>query len=305
MKLSRRSFVFGGATGVAVARFGRGSESKERLPIAFSTLGCPAWEWQKILQFAEGHGFAAIELRGLMGTMDLPSRPEFAANRLGQTKREIAAHGLKIACVSSSAVMHEADPAKRQKELADARRFIDLAAALGAPCVRVFGNNINGPKEEVVECVAQGMHELAEYSGPRGVSVIIESHGDFTDSPTLKQVLTRANSPRAALLWDAHHTFASSHEEPEYTVKELGPWIRHTHLKDSVPTGKERHYVLTGQGDVPIKRQIQALRSIGYTGYYCFEWEKVWHPDLQDPETAFADYVRAVSGYLSEPARKP
>ena len=57
-------------------------------------------------------------------------------------------------------------------------------------------------------------------------------------------------------------------------MAQLGKWIRHTHLKDSVPDGKERRYVLTGRGDVPVKRQIQALVGIGYKGMYCFEWEK-------------------------------
>jgi sugar phosphate isomerase/epimerase len=277
---------------------------EQRLPLAFSTLGCPTWDWQKILSFAESNGFAAIELRGLQGSMDTPARPEFAPDRLAQTKKDIAAHGLKIACVSSSSAMHERDPAKRAQSLADAKRFIELAASLGAPNVRVFGNNIDGPKEEIIAQVAAGLYELAEDAGPRGVTVLIESHGDFTDSPTLKQVLTMANSPHAALLWDAHHTFASSHEQPDYTVKELGPWIRHTHLKDSRPDGKDRKYVLTSKGDVPVKDAIDALRRIDYKGYYCFEWEKVWHPDLLDPEVAFPDYVHVVSGYLQEPLKK-
>ena len=304
MKLTRKEFLAAGGASFALAMSRLAWAAEQRLPLAFSTLGCPTWEWQKILSFAEANGFAAIEIRGLQGNLDTPSRPEFAPPQLFQTKKDIAARGLRIACVSSSSAMHEKDPEKRAQSLADAKRFIQMAALLGAPYVRVFGNNIDGPKEEIIAQVAAGMHELAEYGRPRGVTVIIESHGDFTDSATLKQVLTMADSRNAALLWDAHHTFASSHEEPEYTVKELGFWIRHTHLKDSVPDGKDRKYVLTGKGDVPVKRQVDALRGIGYQGYYCFEWEKVWHPDLLDPEVAFPDYVRVVSGYLQEPLKK-
>jgi len=255
----------------------------------------------KILEFAQGNGFAAVELRGLMGNLDLPSRPEFAPDRLAQSKKQIADQGIKIACVSSSTELHEPDAAKREKGIADAIRFIDLASALGAPSVRVFGNKLDGPREEIITRVASGMHQLGEYAGPRHVTVIIESHGDFVDSATLKQVLTRAESSHVGLLWDAHHTYVDGHEQPEHTVAELGPWIRHTHLKDSVPAGKERKYVLTGKGDVPVERQVQALRKIGYPGYYCFEWEKVWHPDLLEPEVAFPDYVRVMTGYLKEP----
>jgi sugar phosphate isomerase/epimerase len=307
MKPTRREFVSAMAlVGLGArftgARFAVADDA--RLPLAFSTLGCPKWNWQEILDFAALHGFAAIELRGLLGEMNLPARPQFAAGKIAADKGAAAAHGLKIANLGSSAAMHDADPQKHAQQLADARSFIDLAASLGAPYVRVFGNNIQGPREEVIARVSASLHELGEYARPRNVTVIIESHGDFTDSPTLKEILTRADSDHVALLWDAHHTFASSHEEPEFTVAQLGQWIRHTHLKDSVPDGKERRYVLTGKGDVPVKRQIQALVSIGYTGVYCFEWEKVWHPDLPEPEIAIADYAQVASQYLREALAK-
>jgi hypothetical protein len=58
--------------------------------------------------------------------------------------------------------------------------------------------------------------------------------------------------------------------------------------------------VLTGRGNVPVKRQIEVLRASGYEGFYCFEWEKVWHPELDDPEIAIADYARVVGGYVRE-----
>lgn len=304
MKVTRREFVGTTALAGLGAQFVQAEPA--RLPLAFSTLGCPKWTLVQILDFAQQHGFAAVELRGLLGEMNLPARPEFAPDKIIQSRREISSRGLRIACVSSSATMHDEDPQKRAQQLGDARSFIDLAAALGAPYVRVFGNDIKGPREPVIARVAAGLHELGEYAGPRNVTVIIESHGDFTDSPTLKDILTRADSEHVALLWDAHHTFATSHEEPEFTVAQLGKWIRHTHLKDSVldekideKTGvKERHYVLTGKGDVPVERQIRALVNIGYKGMYCFEWEKVWHPDIAEPEIAIADYAKVAGDYL-------
>jgi sugar phosphate isomerase/epimerase len=282
----------------------RAAETKaSKIPLAFSTLGCPAWEWRKILDFATQHGFSAIELRGLEGKLDLPMLPLFAADRIEQTKQEIRASKLQIACVSSSAQMYVEDPAKRAKELADARRFIDLAAALQAPYVRVFGGKAESdkspmPGEETKARVAAGLRELGKYAGPHNVTVIIESHDHFTASATLKNVLRSADSEHVGLLWDAHHTFATSNEDPEFTVRQLGSWIRHTHLKDSIGSGEDRKYVLTGRGNVPIQRQIEALRSIGYKGFYCFEWEKLWHPDIDDPEIAIADYAHVVGQCL-------
>jgi len=277
-------------------------ETKQiRLPLAFSTLGCPKWEWKKILDFAAQHGFAAIELRGLEGNLDLPSHPVFAADRIEQTKREIHASNLKIACVSSSANLYMEDPVKRAKELADARRFIDLAAALGSPCVRVFGGKQESDKSPAPDAatkarVAAGLRELGKYAATRMVTVVIESHDHFTSSATLRDVLSQADSEHVGLLWDAYHTFADGQEDPELTVGQLGKWIRHTHLKDSAGNGEK--YVLTGRGTIPIERQISALHAIAYKGFFCFEWEKLWHPELADPEIAIADFAHVIGDCL-------
>jgi sugar phosphate isomerase/epimerase len=298
LKITRRNFVTTLAVAGLTARFLHAEGV--RLPLAFSTLGCPKWTWPQILEFAAANGYAAVELRGILGELDLPSRPEFAPDKISGVKRDLAAHGLKISDLGSSSELHHADEAERAKSIADCKRFIDLAEKLEAPYVRVFGNKLEGPRDEVVHRVAKGLRELALYASPRNVTVVIESHGDFVTSPLLKQVLTEADHPNALLLWDAHHTFVDGNEEPEFTVGELRKWIRHTHLKDSVPLNGDRHYVLTGKGDVPIQRQVQALLGIGYKGYYCFEWEKLWHPDIAEPEVAIADFSRVVSGYLQK-----
>lgn len=304
MQITRRQFSKSLSFAVAATALPASGEA-ERLPIAFSTLACPAWQWSKVLDYAASHNFAAIELRGLEGNLDLPSHPVFAPSRLAQTKSEIRAHDLRIACVSSSAHMDEPTGTKRATQISDAKRFIDLAAALDAPYVRVFGTDSSGdksiaPGEELKERVASGLKELGDHAAGHNVTVIIESHDRFVTSPILREVLTRAASDHVALLWDAHHTFADGKEDPEFTVSQLGKWIQHTHLKDSVPDGNGRKYVLTGRGDVPIKRQLAALRKLGYKGFYCFEWEKVWHPDLIDPEIAVADYARVMSDYMRQ-----
>ncbi len=262
-------------------------QAPKKLPLGFSTLGCPTWPWPRILDFAAEHQFASIELRGILTNMDLTKVPELAPERIADAKRQLAAHGLVVSDLGASAQMHDMDPVKHAAQLDEARRFIDLAHALGAPYVRVFH-------------IAGALHELGDYAKGKGVEVIIESHGDFTDSPSLLELLQRADSPNVALLWDAHHTFVSGKEQPEDTVRQLGRYIRHTHLKDSVAAGNDRRYVLTGTGDVPVKRQIAALAKIGYRGFYSFEWEKRWHAEIEEPEVAIAQYATVASEYLRD-----
>jgi len=297
---TRRAFLETSTAILAATAWPGELVSPLRLPIGFSTLGCPKWDWPRILDFAAGHGYASIELRGLLDQMDLPRCPEFAPDRLAATKAQLAQHELVISDLGSSANMHEMDATKRAAALDEGRRFIDLAQSLGAPYVRVFGNQYlpGVAREDMLTHIARGLRELGDYAQGKGVTVLIESHGDFTDSPSLEALLRRADSPHVALLWDAHHTFVSGKEEPEETVGRLGKYIRHTHLKDSVPAGNDRRYVLTGTGDVPVRRQVQALKKIGYRGSYSFEWEKRWHPEIEEPEVAFAQFATVIAQYL-------
>ena len=302
---TRREFL-GTSAALLVARYTRLVSSQARLPLGFSTLGCPQWSWSQILDFAAARGYAAVELRGILTNMDLTKVPELAPEHIGDAKRQLAAHGLSVSCLGASAQMHDMDPVKHAAQLDEARRFIDLAQALGAPYVRVFGNEYvkDVPRDEMLAHIAGALHELGDYAKGKGVEVIIESHGDFTDSPSLLELLRRANSPNVALLWDAHHTFVSGKEEPEDTVRQLGRYIRHTHLKDSVAAGNDRRYVLTGTGEVPVKRQIAALVKIGYRGFYSFEWEKRWHPEIEEPERAIAQFAEVAARYLREARRE-
>jgi len=297
---TRREFLETSAAILAATAWPPGAGLGARLPIGFSTLGCPRWDWLQVLDFAAGHSYAAVELRGLQDTMDLPQRPEFEPARLAETKAQLAQRELVVSCLGSSATMHEMDRALRAAQLDEGRRFIDLAQALGAPYVRVFGNQyVPGvAREEMLGHIAGGLRELGSYAQGKGVTVLIESHGDFTDSPSLLDILQRADSPGVALLWDAHHTFVSGKEEPEVTVRQLGRYIRHTHLKDSIPAGNDRRYVLTGTGNVPVRRQVEVLAKSGYRGFYSFEWEKRWHPEIEEPEVAIAQYAKVVSEYL-------
>ena len=276
-----------------------------RLPIAVSTLGCPKWDWDTIVRNTSSWGFAALELRGIQDQMDLPKCAEFSGTRLKGSLRDLSAAGLAISDLGASAQMHEPDPGKRAKHMDEARRFVALAHELHAPYVRVFPNQfVPGEDKRVTFArISDGLHELGEYARPADVTIIVESHGEFRRAEDIIPILEGAKSKNVAFLWDAHHTCVEG-ERPADTFRELGKYTRHTHLKDSVPIpGKpkeDRRYVLTGTGDIPVKETVRVLAGNGYKGYYCFEWEKRWHPEIEEPEVAFPHYAKTMANYLAE-----
>jgi sugar phosphate isomerase/epimerase len=286
----------------AVLRAGSRAASKtKKLPLAFSTLGCPKWDWPTITKNAAQWGYAALELRGLLAQMDLPKCPEFSGTRLKQTLQDLAALDLRISDLGASTNMHEPDAARRAKQMDEAKRFIDLAHEVKAPYVRVFPNALvkGEDKQVTIARIIAGLRELGDHAKGSGVSVIVESHGEFTNAPLLLEIIKGAQHPKVAFLWDAHHTCVAG-EKPEETYRQLKAYTRHTHLKDSKPDEKGRRYVLTGTGEVPVKETVRVLAKGGYRGYYSLEWEKRWHPEIEEPEIAFPHYAKVMRVYLAE-----
>ncbi len=302
--ITRRTFVNSLAAAIAAPAIIKAGYQAKRLPIGFSTLGCPNWEWKKILDQAAQHGFAAIEMRGLLGEMDLSKSPQFTGDKLKESLKDLDALGLKIAGLGAPTNMHEPDAARRARQMDEAKRFIELAHQLRSPYVRVFPNQLVKGEERktTIDRIVAGLRELGDHAKGSKVTVIVESHGEFVTAPLLLEIIKGANHPNVAFLWDAHHTCVAG-EKPEETFKQLGRYTRHTHLKDSrAPKADEkgRRYVLTGTGEVPVKETVKVLAAGGYKGYYSFEWEKRWHPEIEDPEVAIPHYAKVMREYLAE-----
>jgi sugar phosphate isomerase/epimerase len=305
-KTNRRSFIKSLGATVTAPSVLLTSKTQNRLPISFSTLGCPKWDWNTILKNASEWGYAAVELRGIQGELDLIKRPEFNGSRLKQSLRDLKALDLRLSDLGASTRLHEFEPVKRKEQLDEAKRFIDLAHQLKCPYVRVFGDKIapDRPRQDTIAQVVAGLRELGEYAKGSQVTVILESHGDFYDSPTLLQVMKGAEMPTVALLWDAYHTYKDGKESPETTFKQVGSYVRHTHLKDSKPVGGKEQYVLTGTGTVPVRETVRLLVAGGYKGYYNFEWEKLWQPEIDEPEIAIPHFAKVIREYLTEAGLK-
>jgi sugar phosphate isomerase/epimerase len=274
-----------------------------RFPLSFSTLGCPKWPWRNVLDQASRLGYAGIELRGLEGEIDLLKRPEFSARSLAASLKDLAALDLVITDLGASARLHEPVATVLAAQMDEARRYIDLAHRLGAPWVRVFPDRFvpGEPREATIARVGANLAELGWFAKGSGVGVLVESHGEFTDSPSLEAMMKAAgDAPGVGLLWDTHHTVSAGKEKPGDTWARLGRWVHHTHIKDSKPGEKEVHYVLTGEGTIGVRDVVRALAAGGYSGFYGFEWEKQWHPDIAEPEVAFPQYAEVMRTWLAE-----
>ena len=277
---------------------GSSFDIKKQPPLlSFSTLGCPDWTFQQIIDFAAAHGYQGIEMRGVLKQLDITKIPEFISpESIADTMKRMKEKKLKFVDLGSSCNLHITDPDKRKENLDGARQFIDVAQQVGCPYVRVYPNNFpkDQDKQATMQLIAKGLQELGDYAKPKNVMVLMETHGDAVHADDLVNIMQLANHPQVGLIWDITNMWTITKEPPAEVYAKLKKYIHHTHIKDAKLVNNIPQYVFLGKGEVPIFEAIDILRKDGYKGFYSFEWEKLWHPELAAPELALADYPVAM-----------
>jgi fatty-acyl-CoA synthase len=77
--------------------------------------------------------------------------------------------------------------------------------------------------------------------------------------------------------------------------------LAHVHVKDARRVSSEQwELVLLGEGEVPVREQLQLLHRHGYDGYISVEWEKHWHPEIPDPEIALPQHIAWLKQIVQE-----
>lgn len=299
---TRRDFLKA-TTGFLGLAFARPSfDLRKKVPhLSFSTLGCPDWTFQTIVDFAANNGYKGIELRGIKRELDLTKCPEFnSTENIRSSLKLVQDKELKFVDLGSSAELHHGDNKVRQQNLENGKRFIDLAEQLHCPYIRVFPNNFPKDQERkaTLDLIIKGLLELADYAKDSQVKVLMETHGDLVHSDDLKTLMESATHPHTGLVWDPINMWSVTKEPPAQVYDKLKKYIYHTHIKDLKFVNDKIQYTLLGKGESPIFEAIDSLRKGGYKGYYSFEWEKLWHPDIEAPEVALADYPKAMKQYF-------
>ena len=302
MIYSRKQFIQNSAILFAAAMSGSAFTLQKNKPLlAFSTLGCPDWSFQKIVDFAAANGYSGLEVRGIKRQMDLTKCDEFSSpEKIKATLSLMAENNLKFINLGASANMHFHEGPEKEKSITEAKSFIDLAQKINCPYVRVFPNKFpkDRTKDQTIQTVAENLLTLGKYAKERNVIVLLETHGDFSGSDDILKVMKAASHPNIALVWDISNMWTITKESPQEVYKKLKKYIVHTHIKDAKLNGDKLQYSLLGQGDVPIFEAIDLLYKDGYKGYYSFEWEKLWHPEIAEPEIAISHYAKAMKKHF-------
>lgn len=268
------------------------------MKVSFTTLACPDWSWEKIVDESHRLGYDGIEIRGIEREMDLSRLKPFSQENIDKTMKVLQEKNLEICCLDTSCKFD--NKADNEKYLKEGRAAIDLAQKLNCKFIRVFGNDIpnKNKEEEIIKQIASSLNELGNYAKGKGVTVLVETHGAFSTGDAMLKLLQHISSKEVEVLWDVTNAYVDFGEPPEVTFNKLSSHIKHTHLKDAKGKHPNAELCMIGKGDLSFGQMINLLKTAGYDGWLSLEWEKMWHPELEEPEIVLDVYINHIRKFL-------
>ena len=256
------------------------------MKLSFSTRGWGDLTWEEMMETALTMGFSGIEVYNLPKFDPMLDRSgPFHKYQTAATLRQLRDKKLTIPCFDTSYDLSDKDdPTPYLLTL------LEVAHNTHVPYVSVCA------LQEDPNRVIQSLTSLLPEAEKWDVTILMKTSGIYANTARLRDLMEHFASDHLAALWDVHHTCRDFNESGDTTIKNLGSYIRHVHLRDSDEAG---NYQLIGEGILPIADIMGALSSVNYDGFLSLEWKPEWMIDLQDRDVIFPYYVNYMGRFRS------
>ena len=201
--------------------------------------------------------------------------PDVDHDFLIRIKRHAFLRGIAISGTAVGNNFTVSAGAKRDQEIAGVKKWIDYAAVLGAPHIRIFAGAPTAgltPEQAKTLCIS-AIEECCEYSGSKGIILGLENHGGIV--ATAEQILDIVRAVQSTWLGINLDTGNFHTDDPYADLVRIAPYAVNVQMKGEIhPRGKSDE-----PADLP--RLVKILRDANYQGYVALEYES-----KEDPWTA-------------------
>jgi len=217
---------------------------------------------EKFIHYCAGLGLDGTELTGYY----FPR--EITTEYLLKLKQLAFRMGLDVSGTAIGNDFCHPDGEKRDAQLAMCREWIDYAAILGAPVIRIFAGKVpkGGTESEAVERCSAGINESLKYAATKGVFLALENHGGITATPAqMMKIIERIDdSPWFGVNYDSGN-FRT--DDPYRDLAKIAPYAVNAQIKVTVTVDGKKQ-------PSDLKRMVDILKDAGYRGYVVLEYEE-------------------------------
>lgn len=217
---------------------------------------------EELLQYCSELGFDAVDPTGYY----FPGYPNVPDDSyIYQIKRMAFLNGMEISGTGIRNNFTAPDPSIRQSDLDLIRQWVEVAAKLGAPVIRVFaGQDIpeGYSRKEVNGWIVEALKECVAYGQEYGVMIGVQNHNDYLKSAD--QVLNIIEAVDSEWLGVILDVGSFSTEDPYEDIARVAPHAVSWQIKENL--GYEDRIVRT-----ELNKIVQILKDVDYRGYIPIE----------------------------------
>jgi sugar phosphate isomerase/epimerase len=215
-----------------------------------------------VIDFCAAHGFEAVDLTGYY----FPGYPAVPPDEyIYQLKRKAHLLGIAISGTGIRTDFVDADKAVRTKDVDLTKKWIEVAAKLGAPVIRIFSGKpapANVSRDTATGWILDDIKTCVEYGKQHGVIVAVQNHNDFikTADETI-DLIKKVNSEWFGLILD---TGSFTTHEPYSEIAKVIPYAVNWQIKEKINyDGKN--------ADVDLLKLFSIINASTYRGYLPIE----------------------------------
>lgn len=205
-------------------------------------------------------------------------------NELKKRAADNGSYNLRI-MIDGEGVLGDLNEATRLKAVDNHYKWIDAAATLGCPMIRVNVEG-DGDHDAVAKAAVDSLGRLVEYGRKQNIDVIVENHvGISCNAAWLAGVMKQVNSPHCGTLADFGN-FCINRTKPETNdiagymkTKCLEEYDRYKGIAELMPYAKGVHaktHVFDADGndvETDFYKMFKIIKDSGFTGWVSVEYE--------------------------------
>jgi sugar phosphate isomerase/epimerase len=239
-------------------------------------------DFPKFLDYCAAHGCDGAELTSYYFPADVSDEALLAV------RRHAFLRGVSVTGTAVGNTFALPDGPELDKEKAAVRKWIDRAAVLGAPHIRVFAGSARGideaaARKQVIRC----LEELGDYAAAKGVWLGVENHGGVVATPDgLLEIVRAVRSPAVGINLDTGNFHGA---DPYADLERCVPWAVNVQVKVEMRAAGAK-----AAEPADLKRLASMLKSGGYQGWVTLEYEA-----KPDPFEAVPGHLKALREALA------
>ncbi len=253
------------------------------MKLSFSTRGWKSLSWEELKDLAVEMRYGGIEIYSMKEySFFCDKSGPFNEYTAAASIRALREQKLSIPCLDTMIELAEEGAGETLAW------YAAKAAAMRVPYISAVARK--GSLAEVEKTVAAFLPAAKK----EGISLLIKTNGIFSDSEKLRDLLDGFASDNLAVLWDFCHTYFDGGESADTTIKNLGAYVKHVHMRDLDRNGD---YTVIGEGELPVSDMLRALSSIDYDGFISLEWRPENRTDEGDYDYILPHFVNYMTGF--------